>query len=281
LAAALFLTGAFCLVEVVGGWLTNSLALSSDAGHMLTDVAALAGSLFALRLGQRPPDDSNTFGYHRAEILAAFVSGLVLWLLVGLIFREAYDRLWDPPAVDGGPMMVIAVVGLLVNLTSMLLLRRGHADNLNVRAAFVHVLGDALGSVGAIAGALLIVTGGWHIADPLISIGIGLLILYSSASIVRDSAAILMQGAPRELRLRDIEGCLCDLAGVVEVHDLHVWTLTSGRYLLSVHLVVGAQTAPRPIVDAAQQALHERFGIAHSTVQIDHEAACEEQFRAH
>ncbi len=281
LTLALCLTASFCVVELVGGWLSNSLALSSDAGHMFTDVAALAGSLLAIRLGQRPPDERNTFGYYRAEILAAFVSGLVLWFLVGLIFREAYDRLWNPPEVQGGAMMAIALAGLAVNVASLFLLRSSRADNLNVRAAFVHVLGDALGSLGAIAGALLIYAGGWNLADPLASIAIGLLLLYSSAGIVREAAAILMQSAPPDIRLTDIENCLRAISGVLEVHDLHVWALTSNRYLLSVHLVVGDGTAPSPILGSAQQALHDRFGIAHATVQIDCAAACAEHFRAH
>lgn len=281
LTLALCLTASFFLVELIGGWLSNSLALSSDAGHMFTDVAALAGSLLAIRLGQRPPDERNTFGYYRAEIIAAFVSGLVLWFLVGLIFREAYDRLWNPPAVQGGAMMAIAFAGLAVNVASLLLLRPSRADNLNVRAAFVHVLGDALGSLGAIAGALLIFAGGWNIADPLASIAIGLLLLYSSARIVREAAAILMQSAPPDIRLGDIESCLCAISGVLEVHDLHVWALTSNRYLLSVHLVVGDGTAPSLVLSSAQQALHDHFGIAHATVQIDHKAACAEHFRAH
>lgn len=281
LTLALSFTAAYCLIELAGGWITNSLALISDAGHMFADVAALGGSLFALRLAQRPPDESKTFGYHRAEILAAFVSGLGLWLLVGLIFQEAYHRLWNPPVVRSAAMIAIAAVGLAVNLASLLVLRRSHADNLNLRAAFVHVCGDALGSVAAILGAVLMLAGGWYVVDPMISIAIGLLILYTSWSIVRESAEILMQGAPRELRLPDIESCLHEIAGVVEVHDLHVWTLTSGRYLLSVHLVVCDGAPPRSVIDAAQQQLHDRFGIGHATVQIDHEEACEEQFRAH
>ena len=281
LTLALSLTASYCLIELVGGWLSNSLALLSDAGHMFADVAALGGSLFALRLAQRPPDENKTFGYHRAEILAAFVSGLGLWLLVGLIFHEAYLRLWDPPAVHSAAMIAIAAVGLAVNVASLLVLRQSHADNLNVRAAFVHVFGDALGSVAAILGAVLMLAGGSYVIDPIISIAIGLLILYSSWSIVRESAEILMQGASRELRLPDIESCLREIVGVVEVHDLHVWTLTSGRYLLSVHVVVCDGAPPRSVIDAAQRQLHDRFGIGHATVQIDHEAACEEHFRAH
>jgi cobalt-zinc-cadmium efflux system protein len=260
---------------------TNSLALLADAGHMFADVGALSISALALRLAHRPPTASKTFGYHRVEILAAFVNGLVLWLVVGLIVREAYQRFFDPPAVDSSGMIGVAVVGLGVNLTSLWVLRRSQADSLNVRAAFVHVLGDALGSLGAIVAGVVIRLWGWTLADPLVSVGIGLLILLSSWGIVRESVDILMQGTPREMRLADIEQCLLCIPGVREVHDLHVWTLTSGRYLLSVHLVVGDNDATRPIIDAAQTRLRERFGIGHTTVQVDAGGECSEEFRGH
>jgi cobalt-zinc-cadmium efflux system protein len=281
LAITLAITATYCLVELAGGILTNSLALLSDAGHMFADVAALGISLFAARLSQLPPTESKTFGYHRGEILAAFVNGLALWLVVGLIFHEAYQRLHDPPAVQSGGMIVIAAVGLLVNVASLQMLRHSHAENLNVRAVFVHVLGDALGSIGALAAGVMMLLWGWYVADPLVSIGIGFLILYSSWGIVRESVDILMQGTPREMRLADIEGCLLTIDGVREVHDLHVWTLTSGRYLLSVHLVVSPGDATRAVIDAAQTRLRERFGIGHTTVQVDAGEECTEEFRAH
>lgn len=281
LSITLVITAGYCVVELIGGVLTNSLALLSDAGHMFADVAALGVSLFALRLAQLPPTTSKTFGYHRGEILAAFVNGLALWLIVGLIFREAYARLHSPPPVHSTGMIAIAAVGLAVNLASLLVLRHSQAANLNVRAAFVHVLGDALGSIGALVAGIIILTTGAAIADPLASVAIGVLILYSSWGIVRESVDILMQGTPREMRLEDIEACLRGITGVCQVHDLHVWTLTSGKYLLSVHLVIARHDEPRPIIDAAQNQLRERFGIGHSTVQIDPEDECTEEFRAH
>jgi cobalt-zinc-cadmium efflux system protein len=281
LTITLVITATYCLVELAGGFLTNSLALLSDAGHMFADVAALGTSLFAIRLSQLPPSASKTFGYHRVEILAAFVNGLTLWLIVGLIFHEAFQRLFDPPAVRSAGMIVIATAGLGVNLASLLVLRRSQAESLNVRAAFVHVLGDALGSVGAIVAGVVMLASSWYLADPLVSVGIGVLILYSSWGIVRESVEILMQGTPREMRLEDIEACLCSIEGVREVHDLHVWTLTSGMYLLSVHLVVGRDDAPRPVIDAAQMRLRERFGIGHTTVQVDSEDECAEESWAH
>jgi cobalt-zinc-cadmium efflux system protein len=281
LTLTLAITATYCVVELAGGLVTNSLALLSDAGHMFSDVAALAISLVAARLSQRPPTASKTFGYHRGEILAAFVNGLALWLVVGFILHEAYQRFWDPPPVRSGGMVVIAAVGLLVNVVSLQLLRRSQAESLNVRAAFVHVLGDALGSVGALVAGVLMLLWGWYIADPLVSAGIGVLILYSSWGIVREAVEILMQGTPREMQLQDIEQCLLGIEGVREVHDLHVWTLTSGRYLLSVHLVVSQGDATRPVIDAAQTRLRERFGIGHTTVQVDAGDGCAEEFRAH
>ena len=281
LTITLALTAGYCLVELAGGWVTNSLALLADAGHMFADIGALSSSLFALRLAQRPPTARKTFGYHRVEILAAFVNGLVLWLIVGLIVHEAWERLVNPPAVRSVGMIGIAVVGLGVNLAGLWMLRRSEAVNLNMRAAFVHVLGDALGSIGAILAGVAILVGGWTLADPLVSVGIGILILLSSWSVIRESVDILMQGTPREMRLADIEGCLLDIPGVCEVHDLHVWTLTSGRYLLSVHLVVGTNDAARRVIDAAQAQLRERFGIGHTTVQVDSGGECSEEFRGH
>lgn len=281
LSITLAITAGYCLVELAGGIFTNSLALLSDAGHMFADVAALGISLFAARLSRLPPTASKTFGYHRGEILAAFVNGLGLWLIVGLIFNEAYQRFWDPPTVHSLGMIVIAAVGLVVNIVSLQLLRHSQAESLNVRAAFVHVLGDALGSIGALAAGVVMLAWGWYIADPLVSVGIGVLILYSSWGIVRESVEILMQGTPREMRLEDIEQCLRTIDGVREVHDLHVWTLTSGRYLLSVHLVVTAGDATRAVIGAAQTRLRERFGIGHTTVQVDAGEECTEEFRAH
>jgi cobalt-zinc-cadmium efflux system protein len=281
LTITLVITAAYCLVEVAGGVLTNSLALLSDAGHMFADVVALGISLFAARLSQLPPTSSKTFGYHRVEILAAFVNGLALWLVVGLILHEAYQRFQSPPAVQSAGMIAVAAVGLAVNLASLLVLRRSQAESLNVRAAFVHVLGDALGSVGALAAGVVMLAWGWYAADPLVSAGIAVLILYSSWGIVRESVDILMLGTPREMRLEDVEQCLLGIDGVHQVHDLHVWTLTSGRYLLSVHLVTSREDAARPIIDAAQTRLRERFGIGHTTVQVDPEDECTEEFRAH
>lgn len=281
LTLTLVITASYCLVEFGGGMLTNSLALLSDAGHMLADVAALGLSLFAIRLAQLPPTASKTFGYHRVEILAALANALLLWVIVGLILYEAYHRFLDPPLVKSAGMIAIASIGLGVNLVSLVVLRRSQAESLNVRAAFVHVLGDALGSVGAVLAGIAILVADWYVADPIASVGIGLLILYSSWEIIRDSVDILMQGTPRGLRVEDVEQCLLGIEGVRQVHDLHIWSLTSGRYHLSAHLVICGENEPHSIIDAAQTRLCERFGIDHTTVQVDREVECAQEFRVH
>lgn len=281
LTLTLMLTASYCLVEFAGGIFTNSLALLSDAGHMFADVAALGLSLFAIRLAQLPPTANKTFGYHRVEILAALVNALLLWVIVALIFREAFHRFLTPPQVKSSGMIAVATVGLGVNLVSLFVLNRSQGESLNVRAAFVHVLGDALGSVGAVFAGVAILMGGWYVADPLVSVGIGLLILYSSWEIIRDSVDILMQSTPRGMRLEEVEECLLGIEGVRQVHDLHIWTLTSGRYHLSAHLVICGDNEPHAIIEAAQTRLRDCFDIGHTTVQVDREVECAEEFRAH
>jgi cobalt-zinc-cadmium efflux system protein len=281
LTLTLVLTASYCLVEFAGGIFTNSLALLSDAGHMLSDVAALGLSLFAIRLAQLPPTANKTFGYHRVEILAALVNALLLWVIVALIFREAFHRFLTPAPVKSAGMIAVATLGLGVNLVSLSVLKRSQGESLNVRAAFVHVLGDALGSVGAVFAGVFILVANWYVADPLVGVGIGLLILYTSWEIIRDSVDILMQGTPRGMRLEEVEECLLGIAGVRQVHDLHIWTLTSGRYHLSAHLVIGGDNEPHAIIEAAQTRLRESFGIGHTTVQVDREVECAEEFRAH
>lgn len=281
MAVALVLTAGFCAVEALAGWLTNSLALLSDAGHMLSDVAALGIALLAAWMATRPPTETKTFGYHRLEIVAAFVNGLAMWLVVGLVWHEAYHRLWSPPAVFAEAMIPVALLGFGVNATVLWVLHRSAGRSLNVRAAMVHVVGDALGSVSALVAGLAIYAYGWAWADPLASFCIGALILFGSWKIVRESLDILMMGTPRELSLAEIERTLCSVPGVVEVHDLHVWTMTSGIYELTAHLVVRSDAAQRPLLERVQTLLRDRFGIAHITVQLDPEDACAEEFRRH
>jgi cobalt-zinc-cadmium efflux system protein len=269
LTLALELTGAYCVVEFIGGWFTNSLALLSDAGHMLSDVTAMGLSLFAAYISTLPVTSQKTFGYYRAEILAAFLNGLALWLVAGIIFREAYYRFFAPPAVQGQGMILIAGVGLLVNLLTAWMLHSAHDTNLNLRGVFLHVLSDALGSVGAIIAGALILWTRWYWADPVTSIVIGFLILFSSFSLVRESVDILMQATPRHLNLAEVQQTLESVTGVARVHDLHVWTLTSGLFTLTAHIVVNGAHDPHALLNALEQVIQERFSIDHTTIQLE------------
>jgi len=264
-----FITLLYTLVEIIGGFLTQSLALLADAGHMLSDAGALGLSLFALWLADRPPTPEKTYGYHRAEILAALANGLTLWLIAGLIFHEAYHRFFSPPEVKGLGMLSIATIGLFVNLGVALLLRKGANESLNLKGVSLHVLSDALGSMGAIAAALIILLTGWNLADPLISILIGLLILYSSWGLVRESVDILMEATPKEIKLDEVRAALKEIPGVQEVHDLHVWCLTSGQYALSAHAVVKGPSQEQWILNQARRMLNDQFKIGHMTLQLE------------
>lgn len=269
LKLALILTGGYCLVEFVGGWLTNSLALLSDAGHMLSDVSAMALSLFAAYIATLPVTSQKTFGYYRAEILAAFLNGLTLWLVAGIIFREAYYRFFAPPEVQGEGVLIVGSVGLIVNLLTAWMLHNAHRGNLNVRGVFLHVLSDALGSVGAIVAGGLILWTGWLWVDPMTSIFIGGLILFSSFGLVRESVDILMQATPRHLDLAQIQHTMESIPGIARVHDLHVWTLTSGLFTLTAHVVVNGSSDHHALLDAIEQTIQERYGIDHTTLQLE------------
>jgi cobalt-zinc-cadmium efflux system protein len=259
---------AFMVAEVIGGVLSNSLALLADAGHMLTDIAALGLSVFAMRLARRPPSARRTYGYARFEILAALVNGAALLVISGLIVVEAWERMRAPAAIDGAIMLSVASAGLVVNVMGALLLHRHAHDNLNVRGAYLHVLGDLLGSVGAIAAGIVVLTTGWTAADPLVSVVNALLILASAWRLVREAAEVLLESAPSHV---DLEAVLADLAGIDgldEVHDVHVWTLTSGFVALSAHGVVDDPTLHTHILDEVRTRMQAR-GIAHVTFQIE------------
>ena len=271
LKVALAITAIYFGAEVVGGFLTNSLALLSDAGHMFADMAALSMSLFAFQMARRPATPKRTYGYHRLEILAAFLNGLLLWLAVGIIFNAAYNRLFDPPEVQSQAMVVVASLGLGVNIASGVILYGSHHESLNVRGAFLHILGDALGSVGAIfAGVMMLVTG-WYLADPIVSIFIGLLILYSSWSLVKESISILMQSVPSEIQLEEVQAAMERVKGVRKVHDLHVWAVTSGIFTLSVHAVVDGGEDFHHVLNEIEEMLKDRFNIEHTTIQLETE----------
>ena len=277
---ALALSCVYFFAELIGGFLTNSLALLSDAGHMLSDIGALALSLFAFRIAKRPATVSSTFGYHRVEILAALFNGLTLWLIVGVIFAAAYNRFLDPPAVESYGMMVVASVGLLVNILAGAILYGSHHHNLNLRGAFLHIVSDALGSVGAIAAGLIMLFTGWYVADPVISILIGLLILHASWNLVKESLSVLMQSVPKGIRLEEVQKCLEEVEGVSKVHDLHVWAVTSDIFTLSAHAVVENGGDFHQVLNGIEDILKERFNIEHITIQLETESREEKEFKA-
>ena len=280
LQLALAITAAYCVAEVVGGLLTNSLALLSDAGHMLSDVAALGLSLFAFQMARRPATEKRSFGYHRVEILAALFNGLSLWLIVGIIFHEAYRRFFEPPEVQSVGMIVVATLGLGVNIAAGLMLSGSHYDNLNVRGAFLHVLGDALGSIAAIIAGFIMLLTGWYLADPLISALIGALILYTSWELIKESMDILMQCVPKGIDVGQVQRTMEKVGGVIKVHDLHVWAVTSGVFTLSAHAVIVPNGNPHTILDKMEDELKTRFSIEHTTIQLEVEDREGREFRA-
>jgi cobalt-zinc-cadmium efflux system protein len=271
-STGLAVSSVLCVTELVGGWLTNSLALLTDAAHMFTDVAALALTLFALWVAGRPASDSKTFGYARAEILAALVNGVVLCVLVLLIVLEAWARLQNPPAVRAGSMLVIAVAGLLVNVFVAVRLREHQASSLNLRGAYLHVLSDLLGSLGAIGAGVVILVAGWNAVDPLVSLLIAGLILFSSWKLVREAVDVLMEAVPPHVDVERLAGALAAVPGVEEVHDLHVWTLTTGRYALSAHVVARHRVGDDGLLGAMTEVCWREFGIEHTTIQVEHES---------
>jgi cobalt-zinc-cadmium efflux system protein len=270
LGAALALTSAYTAVEVVGGLLTGSLALLADAGHMLSDNIALALALGAVWLAGRPATPQRTFGYKRAEILAALVNGVTLVVIALWIFYAAIQRFRDPPDVLAGWMLVVAVVGLFVNVGAGLILYGARGDSLNIEAAFRHVLADLLGSIGVIAAALTILLTGWLPADPLISVLIGGLILASAWAVIRDSTAILLESTPKGIDAGEVGRRMAGAPGVAQVHDLHVWTITSGFPALSAHVLVGAEEDCHLRRRDLEAILESDFGITHTTLQVDH-----------
>ena len=266
---ALALTAFFFLVELFGGWWTGSLALVSDAMHMGLDLTALLLSLFAARVGRRPPDAQRTFGYKRVEVLAALVNGVTLMFIAGVILREAYARYFTPHEVMVRQMLAIAALGLGSNLTSAILLFRSSHSNINLRGAFLHMASDALSSVGVVLAALGIMAFGWKRADSVVSALICGGILVTAYWLVRDSVHILLEGAPSHLELDEIRDALKSLPGVKSVHDLHLWSVTKGTESMSGHVVVQSPEDIAPTMRAGAKALKELFGIAHVTLQVE------------
>jgi cobalt-zinc-cadmium efflux system protein len=279
LAAVLGLTSAFLAVEVAGGILTGSLALLADAGHMLTDVAGLVLALAAMKFAERRPSPRRTYGYHRVEILAALTNALVLAAVAGYILAEAWERFRDPHPIATGPVLAVATLGLVVNAVGAVLLHRGSRASLNVRGAYNEVLADALSSVGVIAGAAVIMATGWLFVDPLVAVAIALFVLPRTWALVREAVHVLLEGTPPEVDIAALRRALEGVPGVKAVHDLHVWTLTSGVHALSAHAVLQEGAAHGIVLGALRARVTGEFPISHVTVQLE-ERCCGEHAHA-
>ena len=266
----LSLTGGIMVAEVVGGLLSGSLALLADAGHMLTDTLALALAWLAFRLGRKPSDLRRSFGYHRLQVLAAFVNGLMLFLLCAWILVEAVHRIMEPQPVMGGAMLAVAVLGAVGNIVAFLILHRGDRHNLNVQGALLHVLSDLLGSVAAVGAAIVIMATGWTPIDPILSVLVSLLVLRAAWKVVRQSVHILVEGTPADIDVEELRRTLVEaVPEVTDIHHVHVWSLTAERPLLTMHALV-PETADRDaVLRALVKTLQRRFGIGHATVQIE------------
>lgn len=269
LSFVLGLTFVYMLAEVMGGWWTGSLALLADAGHMATDVASLALALTAIWFGSRPATPSKTFGYYRLEIFAALINGVALVLISLLIFYEAYARWANPPVIKSGMMIIVATGGLVINLSCAWILHGDHEKDLNVRGAWLHIIGDALGSVGAIIAGALMMFIGWYAADPLFSVVISLLIVWSSWHLIRESVNVLLEGTPAHINLAAVEEAILETNGVQAVHDLHVWTITSGREALSAHVIHVEMISQPELLKELRSKLCDRFGVDHLTIQME------------
>jgi cobalt-zinc-cadmium efflux system protein len=271
LGRALIFTSVIALVEAVGGYLTNSLALMSDAGHMLTDVSAIALSLLALWFANKPANVRKTYGYYRLEILSALFNGVLLLGITGVIAWEAYHRFREPEPVNVGPVLLVSGAGLVANLIALAILRRSRS--MTVRGAFLHVLGDALSSVGVMIGAAAMASTGWFVIDPLISVAIAVVIIVGAYRLVRDAVDVLLEATPAHVDMDEIREIMQQVPGITGVHDLHVWTISSGIYALSAHLVVPDPLACNndEILSAVKHKLFDRFGIDHTTIQIESE----------
>lgn len=276
LGVAVVLTLGFSLVELIGGYLANSLALIGDAGHMATDAASLLFALIANIISRKGVDDNHSFGHGRIEVLAAFLNGLVMLGVVGWIFYEAVMRIQNPPTVAGGSVMTVAAIGLCINIGVAWALSRDR-KNLNMRAALLHVMGDMLGSVAAIVAGALIYFGGdtFALADPILSFVVGALVLHATYELLKDSSAVLLDAVPENIRYTEVGDALSSLPGVRRVHDLHVWTLAPGHGAVSAHLCMDRTAAWDKVLEEARNLIETRFGIDHITLQPEwHEACC-------
>jgi cobalt-zinc-cadmium efflux system protein len=268
--AVIIVTG-IMVAEVIGGIASNSLALLGDAGHMLVDALALGLSLFAMTIARRPATPTRTYGYHRAEIMAALANGATLVLVSAYIFFEAYQRFLEPPEVNTPLMLTVASIGLVANLFAMWLLRGGSQHSLNIKGAFWHVLGDTISSLGVIIAAIIISITGWGIVDPIIAVFIGIIILLGAGRLVRESAEILLESVPKHVQIDKVVELIKAVSGVEDVHDLHIWTITSGIHALSAHLVIQDQmlSGSTDIMEKVNHDLGRVFGITHTTLQLE------------
>jgi cobalt-zinc-cadmium efflux system protein len=272
LGISLGITISFFIVELVGGLLTNSLALLTDAWHMLNHILALVFALIAARLALRPATLNKTYGYYRAEILAAFLNGIFLWAVAVFIFYQAILRIQQPAEVESLNMLIIAVLGLMANGLAAVTLSRSKDESLNVRGAFLHVVADTLGSVGAISAGVIMLFTEWYLIDPLISMMIGALIFYSSGRLVRDSMNVLLEGVPSHIDVSALERRIVELEGVKGVHDLHVWCITPTKMCcMSGHVVMKKGTNRKKLIATLINILKEEFGIDHTTIQLEDE----------
>lgn len=280
LGIVLGLTAAYTMAEVIGGLMSHSLALIADAGHMLSDVAALALSLFAVWISRRPPTSARSYGYHRTEILAALANAATLIAISVWICVEAWHRLSAPPTVDGRTVMAIAWGGLFINLAGMWVLSGGRSSNLNVRGAWLHVAGDALGSVGTIAAGALVTYLGWQWADPVASVIIAVLVCWSAWALLKESVDVLMESTPSGIDSDRVRDALGSVDGVLAVHDLHIWSIASGRVSLSAHVAVDGTRPDRDVLPDLCARLRDDFHITHVTLQLESECASREALHA-
>jgi len=271
LKLVLTFTFLYLIAEVIGGLLTGSLALLADAGHMLTDVGGLAFALIAIMLAERPASPERTYGYYRAEILAALANAVILIGISLYILYEAYQRFLDPPAVESKAMLLVATVGLVVNLAGMYILRKGSKESLNMKGAYFEVLSDMLTSIGVIAAGIIMWTTGWYYADPILSAGIGLFILPRTWILLKEAVGVLLEGTPSDVNIDELRTSMKAMQGVEEVHDLHVWSLTSGVNAMSAHVVLATDNKASydELLSRINQAITSNFKISHTTIQLE------------
>lgn len=277
LGLVLGLTSAYLAVEVAGAFITGSLALLADAGHMLTDVGGLALALFAIWFGQRPATPEKTYGYYRTEILAALANAAALFLIAGYIFYEAYRRFQAPPEVQGGLMLIVAGVGLVVNLLGIWLLRAGAGESLNVQGAFLEVVSDTLSSIGVLIAGAVVLTTGFYLIDPIFSVLIGLFILPRTWRLLGQALNVLLEGTPSRINLAEVRRGMLAVPGVRDVHDLHIWTITSGFEAMSGHVRIDGIADRRRLLEELQRLARDRFSIEHVTIQFEEEDLGETQ----